>query len=200
MSDAFNEEAPRSPFPFTVIDVHGQVLQSGLTMHVEGLVPEGCTCLRERAPLNAYRIGNAWVPMPVQPSPFHIFDWSTKQWVDHRTLDVLRADQIAAIDQSFRRGAAALTAGYPEEERLTWSVQQSEALAWGTDQASATPFLDGLARSRGIDPALMREKTLEAVNVFMAASQQLIGMRQRLRDAVWAAETPEQIAAVVWPN
>jgi hypothetical protein len=60
--------------------------------------------------------------------------------------------------------------------------------------------LDGLAAARGITPAEMRQLTLDQVNAFMAASQQLVGTRQRLRDEINAAETVAEVLLVSWPS
>lgn len=111
-----------------------------------------------------------------------------------------QAQQIAIINAAFESAAEALAAGYPATERLTWPVQQAEALAWAANPAAPTPYLDGLAAARGITPEEMRQLTLDQVNLFLAASQQLVGLRQRLRDQINAAETIEAVRAVVWPN
>jgi len=116
------------------------------------------------------------------------------------TLEEAQAAQLVLINVSFETAAQALTAGYPEAERLTWPIQQAEALAWAADNAAATPYLDGLADARGITPAEMRALTLAQVQAFQAASQQLVGTRQRLRDEINAAETVEDVRAVVWPT
>lgn len=116
------------------------------------------------------------------------------------TLEEAQAAQLAQINRDFEAAAQALTAGYPEAERLTWPVQQSEALAWAADPNAPTPYLDGLAAARGITPAEMRQLTLDQVNAFMMASQQLVGTRQRLRDEISTAETVEDVRAVVWPS
>ncbi|HWL28598.1 MAG TPA: hypothetical protein VNQ97_06785 [Burkholderiaceae bacterium] len=111
-----------------------------------------------------------------------------------------QAAKIAQINADFASAAAALTDGYPEAERLTWGVQQSEAFAWAADSDAPTPYLDGLAAARGIAPEEMRQKTLEQTQLFMAASQQLVGTRQRLRDLVYEAKTPEDLDAIHWPE
>lgn len=116
------------------------------------------------------------------------------------SLEEVQAQQIAIINDAFEAAAQALTAGYPATERLTWPVQQAEALAWAANPSAPTPYLDGLAAARGITPEEMRQMTLDQVNLFLAASQQLVGTRQRLRDQINAAETIEDARAVVWPN
>lgn len=116
------------------------------------------------------------------------------------TLAEAQAAQLGQINRDFEAAAKALTAGYPEAERLTWPMQQAEAMAWAANQAAPTPYLDGLAAARGIDPAEMRQLTLDQVNLFMSASQALVGARQRLRDAINAAATAEDVLDVVWPS
>lgn len=116
------------------------------------------------------------------------------------TLEEAQTAQLVQINRDFETAAQALTAGYPEAERLTWPIQQAEAQAWAADNAAPTPYLDGLAAARGIMPAAMRQLTLDQVQAFMAASQQLVGTRQRLRDEINAAETVDDVRAVVWPS
>lgn len=116
------------------------------------------------------------------------------------TLEELREYQVAQINAAFEQAAVALTSGYPEAERLTWPVQQAEALAWAADPAAPTPYLDGLAAARGITADDMRQKTLDQAQLFLQASQQLVGTRQRLRDQIYAAKTAKAVKAVVWPE
>ncbi|KVX06247.1 hypothetical protein ACVTTK_07755 [Alcaligenes nematophilus] len=116
------------------------------------------------------------------------------------TLSDLRELQLALVNAGFEKAAVALTTGYPEAERLTWPVQQAEALAWAADQTAPTPYLDGLAAARGIAVEDMRQKTLDQAQLFLQASQQLVGTRQRLRDQIYAAKTAKAVKAVVWPE
>lgn len=128
------------------------------------------------------------------------YRWSVvlRDWVDERTLDQAKMERVREIRAEFERVAATLITGYPETERLTWGIQQSEVLAWQADNSFPTPYLDGLATVRDIDPLVMRQKTLAKVLAFMSASRTLIGTRQRLEDAVNAAESRAEVDAVVW--
>jgi hypothetical protein len=123
---------------------------------------------------------------PVTPQPAEL------------TLDDYKAAQQEKLNTDFSAAATALTAGYPEAERLTWPIQQSEIMAWGADNTAPTPYLDGIAAARGIDPAEMRAITLTQVQLFQAASQQLVGKRQKLRDMIQAASTIEDVFLVTW--
>ena len=203
MSEPLNfqtgSEVQQGAFPFSVVEAStGRVIQSGTTMHTEGLIRDGQMLLESRAPsLDAYWEG-AWRSPGTAPSPNHIFNYTDKAWHDPRSLAQVKAAQIATIDNAFEGAAQALTAGYPPTERSTWFMQQSEALAWGADNTRPTPYLDGIAQARGIPPAEMREKTLGNVQLFMSASQHLIGTRQALRDAISAAATEAEVSAIAW--
>ena len=106
--------------------------------------------------------------------------------------------KLSQINSDFNAAASALTSGYPEAERMTWATQQAEVMAWNADNNIPTPYLDGLAEARGISPEEMRQKTLEQTQLFLAASQSLVGKRQRLRDAAYAATTKEDLEAIIW--
>lgn len=127
----------------------------------------------------------AYVPPPVPAAP---------------VLEDIKAAQTQKVNSAFEQAAQELTAGYPEAERLTWPAQQAEALAWGADSSTPTPYLDGIASARGVNPADMRQMTLAQVQAFQSASQYLVGTRQRLRDAINAAETEQAVLGVRWPE
>lgn len=108
-----------------------------------------------------------------------------------------RADLIAACESAI----AAIRAGYPESEVLSWSKQEAEARALVADANAATPLLDALAAARNIDKAELAARVIAKADAFAAISGALIGKRQRLEDqldALPADATPEQVAAIVW--
>lgn len=121
---------------------------------------------------------------------------------DLPSIEEVRRRKHSEINDAFESAASALTEGYPETERLTWTVQLQEVLAWDANSQAATPYLDGLAIERGISAIDMRTKTLEQVRQFLAASQVLVGKRQRLRDAVNAVQdgpnAMNELAAIAW--
>lgn len=142
-----------------------------------------------------------WVLMTGQrPAPGFIAT-EAGEWVDPTSLATLadvKAAKLAEVNTAFDGAAQALTAGYPEAERLTWDTQRAEALAWQADAQTPTPYLDGLALARGITAEDMRQKTLDQTLLFLQASQQMVGKRQRLRDAIEAAEDETTVQAIAW--
>lgn len=117
---------------------------------------------------------------------------------EQQTFEELQRAKLAQLNNAFSLNALLLTDGYPEAERLTWPTQQAEAMAWGADGAAPTPYLDGLALARGIGAEEMRQKTLAQTQLFMVASQQLVGKRQGLRDLVYEAESAQALDAIQW--
>ena len=186
--------------PYPIVDADGFVVMHGLVPgSIFSLpVPDGCRMLAMQGAPNCYVQGSVLMPIGEAPSRHHTFDRQAKVWVCVRTLADYRADQLAAVNAAFEAASQALTEGYPASERLTWPIQQAEALAWAADPFVSTPYLDGLAAARGIDAGALVRKTLANVEAWMAASQQLIGRRQALRDAIAAAATVEAIQAITW--
>lgn len=87
----------------SVIDNHGQVLQmmdigqyslSNLSIaegtFAVGLHPEN---------MSDYWDGNAFVSIGEPPSESHYFDYEIKQWVDPRTLEIIKAEKWDEIKQ-----------------------------------------------------------------------------------------------------
>lgn len=188
---------------YTIVDAHGLVRSFGQTADPQYLSkPDGWHLLIGSKPLDvnhwwdfAARRFNA---LPLSPGAGFELDPVEKVWFSVRTLQDLRDEKLGQINDAFEAASALLTDGYPASERLTWPIQQTEALAWAADASAPTPYLDGLALARGIDAAELRAKTLDNVRAWMAASQQLIGRRQQLRDQIAGAQTVEGIAAITW--
>lgn len=114
------------------------------------------------------------------------------------SIDELKSAKLAEIDAAFEMEAGEFMGGYPLSERLTWPVQQAEALSWKANPSVATPYLDSVATARGIDLQDMRQRTLEMAEQFIAGSAPLLGKRQRLRDEIESARTAEVLAGIVW--
>ena len=116
--------------------------------------------------------------------------------IEKVALDGIAENKLQQINDAFEAAAAQLTAGYPPSEKMTWPMQQDEALAWRANNVSPTPFIDTLATARGISRAKFLSKTVAKVTAFRAASAQLVGAMQKCKDRVKAATTAAQIDAI----
>lgn len=86
---------------------------------------------------------------------------------------------------------------YPEAELLTFDKQEKEAREWTEDNSTSTPFLDGLAKARGIDKANLVSRVIKKAEAFQTAISTLTGIRQKYEDEIDAATTAEEIEAIV---
>lgn len=116
------------------------------------------------------------------------------------TIDDLKASKTAEVNARFEAESAVLTAGYPESEQKTWPSQEAEALAWQADNTVPTPYLDAIAADRHIAPEDMRARTLAKVVFFKTESASLLGIKQRLSDAIIAAQEPAALDVITWPD
>ncbi|MGK8477792.1 hypothetical protein [Stutzerimonas stutzeri] len=111
--------------------------------------------------------------------------------------DAQRPGMIEANNAAYESAIAALTADYPPSEIATWERQRAEALAWAADTAAPTPWIDIAAAARGLDRGEYLSRTLAKAQAFAQASAWLTGRRQGIDDALRAATTPAELAAVV---
>lgn len=111
-------------------------------------------------------------------------------------LPGLAAQLIAANNTAYEQAIGQLTADYPASEIATWERQRAEVLAWADDPLAPTPWIDTAAAVRGLGRDEYLARTLAKVHAFARASAYLTGRRQGIDDAIRAATTAEELAAV----
>lgn len=112
-------------------------------------------------------------------------------------LPELKARKLTEINTSYQQAIATLTPTYPDDERLTFDKQEQEARPWLADNSTPTPFIDALAAGRQMDKAELVSRIIAKADAFALASGSLTGQRQRYEDLLDAAETAEEVAAIV---
>lgn len=117
---------------------------------------------------------------------------------DADALADAQAAKLSDLRTAYEEDAAAVKAGYPASEVLSWDKQEREARAYQADATAATPFLDALAAERQIDKAELVSRIMAKVADYEAYVGTLTGKRQRLEDAVNAATTEAEVAAIIW--
>lgn len=180
-----------------IVNAEGQIVLVALRLQPTHKVPPGGRILHHIPPPHDSETQTCTAVEPVPPGQAAV-----QFLIEDRpaALESLRARKLREIDGAFSAAAETLLHGYPQAERLTWPTQQTEALAWAENSSIQTPYLDGLAAARGITPDEMRARTLQAVQVWMATSQQIVGRRQALRDAAQQADSKESLAMVNWTD
>lgn len=166
----------------------------------EANTPEGMARLAGRFDFrDGYIDSGAFVTFPAQPSPQHVFDWATRQWVDPRSLADLKAEKWAVIKAA--RDAA-------EFGGFTWDGSTFDSDLISQSRIQGATQLAGLApMTFSLDWTLADNsvRTLNALQMIAVgealgghvATQHAIG--RGLRAAIEAATTPAEVDAVAWP-
>lgn len=135
------------------------------------------------------------------PSPWHT--WGGKKWVVSKEAkaEQLAQAQAAKLAEINRAAQACIdqAAGLnrvPEFEVATWTIQALEAKAWHADNAADTPTLDAIADARGVPADVLKQKAYEKSVKFEMLTAHVAGLRQAAEDKIYAAKTPEDVAAV----
>jgi hypothetical protein len=85
-----------------------------------------------------------------------------------------------AILKSFEFNVEKLIEGYPQFERDTFSVQDSEARAWLLDNTTSTPLIDAISSSRGIEKSELINKIIIKSDKFKSMVGTVIGEKQKI--------------------
>lgn len=111
-------------------------------------------------------------------------------------LNALRAAKTAENTANCEAVLAPLGAEYGDTERATWDQQYAEATALMASPTAYVPLLDAMASARGMDKAALAQRIIRNREAWVLISGSVVGQRQRIEDAIQAAETPEAVAAV----
>jgi hypothetical protein len=175
----------------------GQVLFGGTADNPEVMATESSVIVLDVEYTDGYLVDGVHHALPPQPSEHHVFNYTTKQWDDPRTLADLKAAQWELIKQA-RSNA--------EYAGFTWdgSVFDSDAISQNRSTGAGT--LAQLSPGFTIDWTLadnsvrtLNQADMIAVGVALGVHVQTQFARaQGLRLQIEAASTPGQVAAVVW--
>lgn len=118
------------------------------------------------------------------------------------TLDELKTAKRAEVWGAGDAILTAVKANYTQAEIESWSKQEQGAkdLAAGVTDSEAAQFVAGIATLRGIPVETLRDKILANVVAYGQLCTAVIGTQQRLDDLIKAAQTADDLAAIVWPE
>lgn len=112
-------------------------------------------------------------------------------------LEEVKTAKLVEINAACDAALAALTASYPSTELLTFDKQEAEARALLADPEASTPFLTPLAAARGLEIEELARKVIAKADAFTTASGHVIGLRQKDEDRLKAAQSVEDVTAIV---
>jgi hypothetical protein len=91
---------------------------------------------------------------------------------------------INALEATTEAMVKSLVKDYPSFEIETFSTQEIESKAYQIDNNASTPFIDNLCSSRGIEKDVMIEKILSNANTLKEVTAPIIGMYQKIINAI----------------
>lgn len=156
---------------------------------VEMNTPERCLAVEDPPDPNMY-YKDGWVAMPAQPTPHHTFDYTTKQWIDPRTLDEIKDQKWIEIKS--------------ERDRLEFGGFEFDGGIYDSDQVSQGRIMG--AAAAGLDQVwtLADNTTVELSasqlqQLYAALQAHIASVHERgrvARQLIFDAETKEQVEAV----
>jgi hypothetical protein len=200
------------PFTIAVYSDVGEVLMT-CTVQNEDDAARACELMRETddtvagwlpdPPPGLHRVeAGAFVAMPARPSYVHVFDWTgSKEWIDPRTLDDLRA---AAWERLKKARADALASGVDVEGLGRFDSDEAASTKLAAVLAGL-PYLpiDWTVTWTRFDNSAVELDKMGFSQVAMAVLAHGDAVHQTGRDLraqLAAAETPAAVAAVAWPG
>jgi len=91
-----------------------------------------------------------------------------------------------------------LKKSYPKSEIDTWTRQALEARAYDADNLAATPLLDGIAASRGMERVELIGRAKAKADAFDVVLAATIGKRQKLVDQIEAVTSDSELDFIAW--
>lgn len=151
--------------------------------------PEGCLAVEDPPEPNMY-YQDGWVAMPTQPSPYHTFDYTTKQWIDPRTLDEIKAQKWSEIKA--------------ERDRLEYGGFEFEGNLYDSDEKSQARISAAASLGVAVEWTLADNSTiwlepadLQRLVVALATHITTIHTRGKIaREKIYNATTIAEVEAV----
>lgn len=150
-------------------------------------------------PVDQYFSEGSLHAMPIQPSPVHVFDWSTKQWEDQRTLQEIKDAKWETIkDERDKQEAGLFEWGghvfQADKERVNGAVTGALIA-----QAAGQPYTDTWTLA---DNSTIPVSGSDIIAMGIALLQHVSACHAKgrvLRNQIYqVAQTIEDVQAVEW--
>ena len=174
-----------------IVSSNGKLLKviSGNLESIELNTPEGCQAVEDPPELNMY-YQDGWVVMPAQPTPYHIFNYDLKNWIDPRTLDEIKAQKWAEI----KSGRDQLEFGGFE---FKGNIYDSDQVSQGRIMVAAVADVDQVWTLADNTTVELSASQLQQLYAALQAHIASVHERGRIaRQLIFDAETKEQVEAI----
>lgn len=192
----------------TSVDNNGKILQKASAQFDSvlfgGRHPEGYAFIEsEPSSDNSYWdfSSETWVLPTPQPSPYHVFNWQTKQWDDPRSLQDFKDAQWGVIKQartqeefgSFTYNNMVFDGDIDAQRRLSGYISISKSAL-----AAEVPFSAVFTLANNTTVTLTAEDFVAIEIAKVQAVAAAFAKATALRGQIDAATTREQVEAAVW--
>ncbi len=174
-----------------IISKNGEILQV-IYANEETIVlntPKDCLAVNDPPSSNMfYRDG--WVEMPAQPSPYLIFDYEIKQWIDPRSLDDIKEQKW----QEIKKQRDQLEFGGFEFEG---NIYDSDQVSQGRIMGAAVAGIDQTWTLADNTTVELSTSQLQQLYAALQAHTASVHERGRIaRQLIYEAETKEQVEEI----
>ena len=175
-----------------IVSKHGEIIKS-ISAPAEVIdlnTPDDCIALADPPSPNMYFSKWEWVDLPTPPSPNHIFSYETKEWVDPRTIDEIKAQkwgEIKAMRDQLEFGGFEFDGG----------IYDSDQVSQGRIMGAASAGMDQVWTLADNTTVELSASQLQQLYAALQAHIASVHERGRIaRQLIFEAETKEQVEAV----
>jgi hypothetical protein len=148
-----------------------------------------------------YVSGGAFLPFPSSPSKYHSWDWSTKAWVDQRSLAEVKAAQWELLKIAAKAANEAdITVQNVtfKADAETRSELMQEALVAQMSLIDGQAYTLDWDRANGNDITLTASQVKALVRAMNNRTVQIRAALRTKRQAVESASTIAEVQAIEW--
>ena len=152
--------------------------------------PQGCLAVSEPPRPDMLYENGGWIDLPKRPSLFHCFDYTTRHWVDQRSLDDLKAQKWGEVKS--------------HRDQLEFGGFNFDGNIYDSDQVSQGRIMG--AASAGIeqtwtlaDNTTVALSALQLQQLYAALQAHIASVHARgriARQLIFEAETEEEVGAI----
>jgi hypothetical protein len=113
------------------------------------------------------------------------------------TLEQLKENKLNEINGAFEQTMQQVRAGYPNDEVMSWSKQESDARAYLADNTVDAKLLESLADVRQVPKDIFAKLIINKADQYAVVVGQLVGKRQLLEGVIENA-TIDTIDSISW--